>query len=62
MIQDLVLMVGAYIVVRMLQVMIKRESPAYAVVQVVAGIVMVGALLITAITLTRSADLANLLK
>jgi len=55
-------MVGAYIVVRMLQVMIKRESPAYAVVQVVAGIVMVGALLITAITLTRSADLANLLK
>jgi uncharacterized membrane protein len=62
MIQDITLMIGAYIVTRMLQTVIKRESASYVIVQIFAVCTILFTLFIMAMTFTRSADLANLLK
>jgi hypothetical protein len=60
MLQDLALMIGAYIVVRMLQALIKRESSAYIVVQIAAVLCLLFTLFIMAMTLTWTLELDKL--
>jgi len=62
MIADLVLMVGAYIVTRMVQLLFKRESDAYIIVKIFAVATGLFTLFIMAIALIRSSEVSSLLK
>jgi hypothetical protein len=62
MIIDIGLMMGAYIVTRMLQAMIKRESDAYAVVQVFAVITILVTIFCCFDLVMHSGQISGLIK